>query len=80
MNVSGMDLESHIIEGYVYVFRTRKLYNQTNGAKGAFVVATNASFGFDNRKAADHPVWCAMYDSLGTVGVLSVARYRQSTC
>jgi hypothetical protein len=73
MNISGMDLESHIIEGYVYVFRTRKLYNQTNGAKGAFVVATNASFGFDNRKAADHPVWCAMYDSLGTVGVLSVA-------
>lgn len=73
MNISGMDLESQIIEGYVYVFRVRKAYNQTNGAKGAFVVATNASFGFDNWKAADHPIWCAMYDSLGTVGVLSVA-------
>ncbi|MDX1912268.1 MAG: S8 family peptidase [Saprospiraceae bacterium] len=73
MNVAGMDYESEIIEGYEYVGATRRLYNQTNGAKGAFVVATNASFGFDTTFAADHPIWCAVYDSLGKLGVLSVA-------
>jgi hypothetical protein len=73
MNVSGMDYESEIIEGYQYVGATRRLYNQTNGEKGAFVVATNASFGFDTTFAEDHPIWCALYDSLGRLGVISVA-------
>jgi len=72
MNIAGMDYESEIIQGYQYVGRMRKVYNQTNGAKGAFIVATNASFGFDFARAEDHPVWCAVYDSLGKVGVLSV--------
>lgn len=72
MNISGMDFESEIIEGYQYVGKMRRIYNQTNGAKGAFVVATNASFGFDFERAEDHPVWCAVYDSLGKVGILSV--------
>lgn len=72
MNIAGMDFESEIIEGYVYVGNMRRIYNQTNGAKGAFVVATNASFGFDFERAEDHPIWCAVYDSLGKVGVLSV--------
>ncbi len=72
MNIAGMDFESEIIEGYVYVGNMRRIYNQTNGAKGAFVVATNASFGFDFERAEDHPIWCAVYDSLGKVGILSV--------
>jgi len=72
MNVSGIDYESDIIEGYDYVANMRKLYNQTNGAKGAFIVATNASFGFNNWRAAEHAMWCAVYDSLGKLGVLSV--------
>ena len=72
MTISGMDYESEIIQGYEYVGNMRRIYNETNGAKGAFIVATNASFGFDFEFAADHPVWCALYDSLGKVGVLSV--------
>ncbi|MFN0036491.1 MAG: S8 family peptidase [Saprospiraceae bacterium] len=72
MNISGMDFESEIIQGYQYAGNMRRIYNQTNGAKGAFVVATNASFGFDEEKAIDHPLWCAVYDSLGKLGVLSV--------
>lgn len=72
MNLSGIDYESDILEGYEYVAKMRKLYNQTNGAKGAFVVATNASFGFNNWKAVDHKLWCSLYDSLGVLGVLSV--------
>ncbi|MBC7778132.1 MAG: S8 family peptidase [Phycisphaerae bacterium] len=73
MNIAGMDFESDIIQGYEYAGNMRRIYNQTNGAKGAFVVATNASFGFDFERAVDHPIWCAIYDSLGKVGVLNVA-------
>lgn len=72
MNISGMDFESEIIEGYEYAGKMRRIYNETNGTKGAFVVATNASFGFDFERAEDHPIWCSLYDSLGKVGVLSV--------
>lgn len=72
MNLANTEIESEIISAYKYVADMRKLYNSTNGAKGAFVVATNASFGIDFEFAADHPLWCAAYDSLGKVGVLSM--------
>lgn len=63
--------ESVALEAYGYALEMRKLYDQTGGTKGAFVVATNASFGVDNGDTADFPLWCAMYDSLGKYGVLS---------
>lgn len=66
-------LESHAVACYAYIRDQRKLYNQTNGAKGAFVVSTNSSFGIDHGQPSAYPVWCAMYDSLGAVGVLSAA-------
>jgi len=66
-------LESNTVESYAYVRDQRRLYNQTNGAKGAFVVATNSSFGIDNGQPVNFPLWCAMYDSLGAVGILSAA-------
>lgn len=72
MNLSNVEYESEIVEAYGYVAHMRKLYNSSNGAKGAFVVATNASFGIDFERASDHPLWCAAYDSLGAVGVISV--------
>ncbi len=70
---SAGQLESFAIASYAYVLDQRKLYNQTNGAKGAFVVATNSSFGVDHGQPTSYPLWCAMYDSLGTVGILSAA-------
>jgi hypothetical protein len=63
--------ESQVVAAYAYVLETRRLYNQTNGAKGAFVVATSSSFGVDFGFAADYPIWCAMYDSLGMQGIMS---------
>lgn len=72
MGISNAEYESEIIAGYYYAGKMRRLYNQTNGLKGAFVVATNSSFGLDKQKAEDHPLWCAAYDSLGQVGILSV--------
>jgi subtilisin family serine protease len=63
--------ESVAVEAYDYILQTRRLYNQSGGAKGAFVVATNSSFGVDQGQPANFPIWCAMYDSLGSEGILS---------
>lgn len=64
--------EAQTIASYAYAYKMRKLYNETHGAKGAFIVATNSSFGVDDEYAADHPIWCSMYDSLGSVGILNI--------
>lgn len=72
MPIMGSDgTEAQVVEAYTYVFDSRKLYNTTNGAQGAFVVSTNSSFGVDLAQPSQYPIWCAMYDSLGVVGVLS---------
>lgn len=60
-----------VIEAYGYAHALRKRYNETNGAEGAFVVVTNASFGVDFGNPDDYPLWCAFYDSLGAQGILS---------
>lgn len=63
--------EAEVAAAYSYIFDMRRLYNSTLGQKGAFVVATNSSFGIDNGKPEEFPIWCAMYDSLGSAGILS---------
>lgn len=68
--VTNIYSEASVISAYTYVFTQRKLYNQTNGAKGAFIVSTNSSFG-PSGYGYQYPLWNAMYDSMGTVGILS---------
>ena len=65
--------EATVVEAYGYALEMRARYNQSQGAEGAFVVATNSSFGVDFGQPVDFPIWCAMYDSLGAVGILSAA-------
>lgn len=65
--------EAEVVESYTYVYEARKKYNETNGAEGAFVVSTNSSFGLDRTFASETPIWCAMYDIMGEVGILSAA-------
>ncbi len=67
----GIGVESEAIEAYSYPLSLRRLYNQTNGQKGAFVVATNSSWGASYLFPDDAPLWCAMYDSLGNQGILN---------
>ncbi len=69
--IGSTSSEAVAVRAYGYVVTMRRLYNQTNGTKGAFVVSTNSSFGVDNGQPSNYPLWCAMYDSLGKVGVLS---------
>lgn len=71
MIVVGGGQESDAIAAYSYILETRKLYNNTNGQMGAYVVSTNASWGVDFGMASAAPLWCAMYDSLGAAGVLN---------
>ena len=63
--------EANVIEAYTYPLVMRRLYEQTNGEKGAYVVATNSSWGLNNADPLDAPLWCAFYDTLGLSGILS---------
>ena len=69
--VGGDGTEANAIASYSYALDNRKLYNQTNGTKGAYVVATNSSWGVDFGSAASAPLWCAFYDTLGKYGIVS---------
>lgn len=64
--------EASVVEAYSYPLEMRKRYNLTNGNEGAFVVVTNASWGVDTGSATNSPLWCALYDSLGTYGILNI--------
>ncbi|MDG1158180.1 MAG: S8 family serine peptidase [Flavobacteriales bacterium] len=70
VEVGGLN-EANVIAAYSYPYDMRAIYNATNGAQGAFVVATNASWGIDNANPANYPVWCAFYDDLGAEGILN---------
>ena len=63
--------ESIVVEAYSYALEMRARYNETHGEEGAFIVATNSSFGVDYGDPNDYPIWCAMYDEMGDVGILS---------
>ncbi len=73
MSVAGENIsnEASVVSAYSYPLIMRQLYDATNGDKGAFVVATNASWGIDNGNVNDVPVWMAYYDTLGKYGILN---------
>lgn len=64
--------ESDVIEAYSYAYNMRKMYNDSHGTKGAFIVSTNASWGVNRAKAEDYPIWCSMYNQLGSVGIINI--------
>ncbi len=73
--LSGVDLSSEVIEAYEYLYNLRKKYNDTDGREGAFIVANNNSFGWDNTRPTElfmGTELCQMYDLMGEVGILSV--------
>lgn len=71
MIVNGEGPEDKALASYAYPYIMRKLYNDTNGDKGAFVVSTNASWGVANAFPEDAPIWCDFYNKLGEVGILN---------
>lgn len=69
----GVDFPDEVVEAFFYVLEMRQRYNASNGAEGAFIVATNGSFGKDEYTCDDYPVWRDAYDLMGAEGILSVA-------
>ena len=69
---AGQLTEADIISGYNYVLQNRILYNQTNGDRGAFIVSTCAAFAKSGWHPNDHADWCAVFDELGSAGILNV--------
>ena len=67
----GMDTEATAIEAYSYILTMRRAYNESNGSKGAYIVATNSSWGVDGQMEADAPLWCEFYNLMGAEGIIS---------
>lgn len=73
MMLFSINTAANIIEAYEYIREQRRRYNDTDGAEGAFIVATNASFGVERSTCASFEVWGGLYDELGDVGILTAA-------
>ncbi|WP_421946391.1 S8 family serine peptidase [Phaeodactylibacter xiamenensis] len=69
--VGGSGIESEVLEAYSFPLAHRMRYNETGGAEGSFVVATNSSWGVNFGQPEDAPLWCAFYDTLGVHGILN---------
>ncbi len=63
--------EDNVIEAYTYALTHRQKWNETGGEEGAFVVATNSSWGINAGNPDDVPLWCGFYDVLGENGILN---------
>jgi len=63
--------EANVVAAYTYPLVMRQKYEASNGTEGAFVVATNASWGIDQGDPNSAPIWCAFYDTLGEYGILN---------
>ena len=70
--IGSSTLESVVVKALSYVYVIRETYNLTDGEQGAFIVADNCSFGVDKGQPENYPIWEAMYDSLGQLGILSI--------
>lgn len=82
MIVSHDRIFTKIVEAYDYIYQMRKRYNESGGEEGAFVVATNSSFGVNNAfpdQQTIYGIWCEAYDLMGSVGILSAAATNNSS-
>lgn len=68
---SLLNVESAVIRAMVYAFKQKQRYLSSNKTSGINVVALNMSLGMDNAFPADAEYWCALFDSLGSVGIWS---------
>ena len=64
--------EAEVLQSYGYALDQRRLYDATGGQEGAYVVATNASWGRAYGNPEDSPIWCGLYDELGRAGIINV--------
>lgn len=63
------------MRAYGYILKQKQLWLESDGKKGANVVAINSSFGIDRGdcSSSEYAVWNDMFNDLGKAGILSVA-------
>lgn len=63
------------MSAYSYILKQKKIWIESQGKRGANVVAVNSSFGIDGVQcsASGFQVWNDMINELGKAGVLSIA-------
>ena len=64
---------AEVIKAYEYILDQRRLYNASEGAQGAYIVAANNSFGLEGFTYESAPYWCDFFDTLGQEGIITVA-------
>lgn len=69
----GLSSDLGVIRSMLYVYRQKKLWLTTNKQKGINVVALNMSVGLDATFPNETPLWCELFDSLKSVGIMSVS-------
>lgn len=69
----GISSDLGVIRSMLYVYRQKKLWLTTNKQKGINVVALNMSVGLDATFPNETPMWCELFDSLKSVGIMSVS-------
>ena len=69
----GVSSDLGVIRSLLYVYRQKKLWLTSNKQKGINVVAVNMSVGLDNTFPIETPLWCELFDSLKSVGIVSVS-------
>lgn len=65
------DNSNELVKCYHYFVKMKRDYLNSGGKKGAFIVSSNLSAGFDATFPTDLPLVCQAYDSLGKVGILN---------
>jgi len=68
----SISTQANAVEAYTYPLVMRQRWNNSNGADGAFVVATSSSWGIDGANPSSYPIWCSFYDTLGHYGIINV--------
>ena len=67
--VGGSTDEADNIIAFEYVRKMKKMYLESNGTKGAFIVGMNCSWGIGGVFPNQAPLWCAYFDTLGAYGI-----------
>lgn len=71
MIICSASLESEMIDCYFYFHTMKKNYIETKGKKGAYIVSTNTSLGFDKTFPNDLPGFCDLFVPQLSVGILN---------
>ncbi len=77
-STNGSSGEVGVIRCMLYAFRQKKLWNKSKGVRGANIVALNMSVGIDKTFPNETPIWCSLFDSLGSVGIVTAGAVTNS--